>query len=71
MKKANANLARKLVDRAMFKMKLKQIEKLNSPTKLKDRKPEDILTNPMNLLLNGLENSKPILKVNIIHKEIM
>jgi hypothetical protein len=63
MRKGNMDLSRKLVDNALYKTKLKQIEKLNNPEKLKDQKLEELITNPSQLFLTALENSKPILKI--------
>jgi hypothetical protein len=63
MRKGNIDLSRKLVDTALYKIKLKQIEKVNNPEKLKDQKLEEVIKNPTQVFLTGLENSKPILKI--------
>ena len=63
MRKGNIDLSRKLVDTSLYKIKLKQVEKLNNPEKLKDQKLEELITNPSQVFLSGLENAKPILKI--------
>lgn len=61
MRNGNSYLARELVDKALYTIKLKQIEKYNKAKDEAERK--EIETNPMKIFLNGLDNTKPILKL--------
>lgn len=61
MKNGNSYLARNLVDKALYNIKLKQVERYNKTEDENVRK--EIETNPMKIFLSALDNTKPILKV--------
>lgn len=61
MKNGNSYLSRNLVDKALYNIKLKQVEKYNKTEDESVR--NEIQTDPMKIFLNAMDNTKPILKV--------
>lgn len=61
MKNGNSYLSRNLVDKALYNIKLKQVEKYNKTEDESLR--NEIQTDPMKIFLNAMDNAKPILKV--------
>lgn len=66
MKKGEYETARNIVDKAFYKIKLKQVEKLNKETD--EAKRSQIEANPLNIFLQALDNCKPLLKLEPVNK---
>lgn len=58
--------ARTVVDKTMYKIKLKQVEKLNKATT--EQEKAKIETDPVKIMLKAFDNCKPILKLTPVKK---
>lgn len=66
MRDGRAMTARNVVDKTMFKIKLKQVEKVNKATTEEEK--AKIEADPVKIMLKAFENCKPILKLTPVKK---